>query len=112
MGFKYKVSKKKAAAYAQKMDDIDTFCYKNNISRSCSLDSYYFNIGKKSYRISNHTIAASDQGCFNKSGQKIRESYHEKQPELVCITAGKTRIKEIYSDLKNGYELDKRGYRL
>lgn len=31
---------------------------------------------------------------------------------MICITAGKTRIMDIYSDLEAGYKLDRRGNRL
>jgi len=46
------------------------------------------------------------------TGEKLRESYHDDDDDLVCITAGKTRIAQVYNDLKNGHKLDKRGFRI
>jgi hypothetical protein len=112
MGFKYKVSKTKAREFSQTMNEIDVFCSENFISRSNSFDSYYFSIGKNNYRVSNHSISKSDQGCFDRFGNKIRSSYHTDDPCLICITASKTRIIQIYNDLKNGYKLTKGGNRI
>jgi len=111
--YKYKPSKTKAREFAQTMDTIDQFCRENGISQSKSSDSYYFILDGKSYRISNHTIAASNRGAYNDFGEKIREKYHEdkESSDTIYITAGKTRIMQIYNDLKAGYELDRRGNR-
>ena len=110
MGYKYKVSKTKAREYAQKMDEIDDFCRDNGISASSSLDSFYFTLDSVKYRVSNHTLQASDRGMRdNLTGEKLRDSYHNHDDDLVCITAGKTRIIEIYNAVKAGKTLDKRG---
>ncbi len=115
MGFnrKWHPSKRAAREFAQKMDEIDDFCIKNNISSSKSSDSYYFVLNGQQYRVSNHTIAASNKGAFNEFGEQIREKYHgdEESSDVIYITAGKTRIIDIYNDLLAGYELDRRGYR-
>ena len=94
------------------MNDIDDFCFNNGITRSRSSDSYYFTINGVSYRVSNHTIKASNSKAYDEFGNKIREKYHEdeEREDTVYITAGKTRIKEIYNHLKNGKKLDRRGY--
>lgn len=66
MGFyKWKPSKVAKREFVNKMDEISKFCQENNISRSASSDSYYFNINGQNYRVSNHTIEASNKGCFN-----------------------------------------------
>lgn len=43
-----------------------------------------------------------------------RDLYHEtkRKDNTVYIHAGKTRIIEIYNDLKAGYKLDGKGYRI
>lgn len=110
MGYRYKVSKTKAREYAQKMDEIDDFCRANGISHSLSSDSYYFTVDGIKYRVSNHTLQASDRGIRDSlTGEKLRDSYHQHDDDLVCITAGKTRIIEIYNAVKAGKVLDKRG---
>ncbi len=110
MGYRYKVSKTKAREYAQKMDEIDDFCRANGISHSLSSDSYYFTVDGIKYRVSNHTLQASDRGMRDSlTGEKLRDSYHDNDHDLVCITAGKTRIIEIYTALQTGAKLDKRG---
>ena len=113
MGYykKWKPSKTAAREFAQKMDEIGDFCSSHGICQSRSGDSYYFTIGGTPYRVSNHTTAASDRGMYNDFGEKIRDSYHaDDDPRTVYITAGKTRIIEIYNALKAGKHLDKRGY--
>ena len=111
---KFKPSKTKAREFAAKMNEIDDFCRENAIERSKSSDSYYFTLNGQKYRVSNHTIATSNRGAYNEFGEKIREKYHsdKEEDDTVYITAGKTRIIEIYTDLKNGYKLDRRGNRI
>lgn len=108
----YKPSRAKAKAFSETMTEIEKFCTENGISASASRDSYYFTLGEQRYRVSNHTIAASNRGRFDADGNERRAKYHgEGDKDLVCITAGKTRIIEIYNDIKNGYALDGRGNR-
>lgn len=92
------------------MERIDEFCRANRISKSASSDSYYFELNGRNYRVSNHTIAASDRGMYSFTGEQVRDSYHRDSEDLICITAGKTRIIEIYNALKAGKELDGRGF--
>lgn len=105
----YRISKSEAREFAELMQEIDDFCIKNNITQSYSGDSYYFEITKPKnnpnlgrWRVSNHSI---------KSSQKYSSgAYHQNDDEnLNCITASKTRIMQIYSDLKAGWILTKRG---
>lgn len=104
-------SRAKAREYAQEMEIINNFCNANGISASRNLDSFYFSLDGVKYRVSNHTMQASDRGMRDSvTGEKRRDSYHEHDNDLVCITAGKTRIAEVYSNLKAGKKLDKRGY--
>ena len=106
----YKFSKVAKRDFKEQMDLIRTFCQEHNIQHSLSFDSYYFTIDGKHYRVSNHTIAASDRGMFNQNGEQIRDSYHDQDIDVtINITASKTRIITIYSDLLRGLKLDKRG---
>lgn len=113
MSFRYKPSRKKAREFAQTMDKIALFCSENGIEQSKTSDSYYFMINGQKYRVSNHTVAASNAKAYNFLGEKLREEYHKggEDDDTIYITAGKTRIIEIYNDLKAGYKLDKRGNR-
>ncbi|MEG1609196.1 MAG: hypothetical protein RR348_04940 [Clostridia bacterium] len=111
-GYKWKPSKTQKKAFANKMDSIDKFCEENGIRPSATNDSYYFNLNGKDYRVSNHTIEASNAKAINKyTGEKVREPYHTKDEDIICFTASKTRIMDIFNDLKAGYKLDKRGYK-
>ena len=110
---KWKPSKTAKIEFAQKMKEIEEFCKKHNISKSISSDSYYFTIKGKNYRVSNHTVEASNNHAFNDFGEQVRELYHPRGREdnTIYITAGKTRLIEIYNDISNGFELDTRGFR-
>ena len=111
-GYRYKPSKTKIREYAEKMDRIDDFCNKNNISRSANSDSYYFELNGQKYRVSNHSVESSNRGAYEEvTHEQIRELYHPegREKDTIYIHAGKTRIMEIYENLKAGKELDGRG---
>lgn len=116
MGYyrRWKPSKTAMKEFAQKMDEIDEFCNKNAISQSAKSDSYYFTIDGQAYRVSNHSIEASNRAAYDDLGNVIREKYHpdEREEDVIYIHAGKTRIMDIYNDLKAGYRLDGRGNRI
>ena len=110
--FKYRPSKSARVKFAQKMNEIDEFCKQHNISKSSTSDSYYFSLNGKNYRVSNHTIKASNNHAFNELGEQIRPLYHDENEKIdVYITAGKTRLIEIYNNIANGVELDARGFK-
>lgn len=111
-GYRYKPSKTKIREYAEKMDRIDDFCRENNISKSANSDSYYFKINGQKYRVSNHSVESSNRGAYEEdTHEQIRELYHPegREKDTIYIHAGKTRIMEIYENLKAGKELDGRG---
>jgi hypothetical protein len=116
MGYgKWKPSRAKAKEFAKQMDSIQTFCDEHGISYSRTMDSYYFSIDGQKYRVSNHTIKASNSKAYRfdeLTGQtiKVRDVYHDDDESLICFTASKTRLPEIYNALTAGKELDKRGY--
>ena len=118
MGYYYhwKPSKTAIREYAERMEDIESFCIENGITRSSSCDSYYFTLNGKSYRVSNHTIEASNRGAYRDNGLgervQVREEYHlnGRDSDTIYITASKTRLIEIYNNLKQGKHLNARGY--
>lgn len=107
-------SKNKRREYARTMNEIDDFCADNGITASAGNDSFYFTLNGIHYRVSNHTVEASNKGAYNVEGVQVRELYHPngREDNVVYITAGKTRIMQIYNDLAAGYKLDKRGNRI
>lgn len=113
-GRKWKPSKTAAKAFAQKMGEIETFCADNGIRQSRTGDSYYFCVDGVQYRVSNHSIEASNRRAYDALGNQIREKYHAggRDAETVYIHASKTRIIEIYTDLVNGWKLDGHGNRI
>lgn len=112
-GRKWKPSKTARREFAQTMNDIDKFCDENGISCSASKDSYYFTINGQKYRVSNHSVETSNAGAYDSLGNQVRSKYHPdgREDDTIYIHAGKTRIRDIYNDLKAGYELDGRGNR-
>ena len=108
---KWKPSKTAKREFAQKMNEIDEFCKEHGIHQSSSSDSYYFTLNGKDYRVSNHSVEASNARASTDLGEKIREKYHPngREEDVIYIHASKTRIKEIYNNLVAGYELDGRG---
>lgn len=114
MGYRrsWKPSRSKAREFAQKMEEIREFCNENGIDYSSNMDSYYFMVNGKKYRVSNHTIEASNSGAYI-DGIQVRDKYHDdtRANDIVYIHASKTRIMDIYNDLKAGYSLDGKGNR-
>lgn len=110
---RYKPSRAAAAAFRDTMQEIEAFCAENGISHSASCDSYYFTVNGRDYRVSNHSIEASNRAAYHPIYGQIRDTYHDdkRDPDTTYIHASKTRIIEIYNDLKAGYELDGRGNR-
>ena len=105
MKYFYHPSAAEREAFAAQMRKIEAFCDANNIDYSYSKDSYYFELNGQNYRVSNHSVEAS-----NRHGAHL---YHPggRREDTRYIHAGKTRIIQIYNDLKAGYELDGRGNR-
>ena len=112
-GRKWKPSKAAAAKFRQQMEQVDEFCETHGIHASASQDSYYFKLNGVSYRVSNHSVEASNAHAFDALGNQIRDKYHPngRNADTVYIHAGKTRIIQIYNDLASGYILDGRGNR-
>ena len=111
--YKWKPSKTAKQEFAEKMKEIETFCKEHGIYQSQSGDSYYFTLNGIDYRVSNHTVEKSNEKAFDEdTGEQVRELYHPNgRGEGVYIHASKTRIIEIYTDLKNSYVLDGKGNR-
>ena len=73
-----------------------------------------FTINGVNYRVSNHSIEASNKAAYDEvSGTKRRSLYHneDRDTNTVYIHASKSRIIEIYNDLAAGFKLDGRGNR-
>lgn len=115
MRYKWKPSKAKKEEFKRQMQEIETFCDKNNISHSMSYDSYYFEINGQQYRVSNHTVESRIGKIidYDEFMQPIREKMYDfettRDKEVIYIHASKTRIVDIYNDLKSGYQLDGNG---
>jgi len=99
---------------------LKEFCKKNNISYSSSVRSFYFTLFNQRYRISNHSIKESNQGRELKAqrqslmyGKDIKPRlYHKGNEDIIDITAERSRVFQIYKDIKEGYEVDERGNRI
>ncbi len=112
---RWKPSKTAIREFAKKMDEISEFCNENGISQSRNGDSYYFTINKQDYRVSNHAVESRNKydeltgELLNARGYKMDAI---RKHNVIYIHAGKTRIIDIYNDLKAGYKLNGRGERL
>lgn len=109
MSYRWKPSRTAKREFAKKMSEIDEFCSQNNISSSSTNDSYYFSLNGIDYRVSNHSVESSvyrnawgGSGHYHGDSKEYRES-------TICIHASKTRIIEIYNNLKAGKKLDGNG---
>ena len=111
MAYKYRPSAAARAEFGEKMRAIADFCAAHDITVSTAGDSYYFTVGGVEYRVSNHTVAASNRHAYDDFGNQVRDLYHPdgERRDVVYITAGKTRIIDIYNDICAGYKLDRRG---
>lgn len=107
--YKWHPSKTAKREFAKKMQEIDNFCAENNITASRTNDSYYFSLNGVDYRVSNHAPEKSIYRDIFGNEQHYHDS--DFRNDTVCINASKTRIIEIYNDLKNGYQLDGNGRR-
>lgn len=97
--YRWQPSRAKKREFAKKMEEIEDFCVKNGIRSSLSKDSYYFTLNEVNYRVSNHSVEASNREAFDEiTGERKRELYHPKGREIdtVYIHASKTRIIEIF----------------
>lgn len=99
--YKWRPSKTAIREFAEKMQEIDDFCCQNGIDCSISKDSYYFTINGQNYRVSNHSVEASRaNGGYHLEGRRA---------DTIYIHASKTRIIDIYNNLKDGKKLDGKG---
>lgn len=110
---KWKPSRTKAKEFAQKMDDVQSFCDDKGISYSRSMDSFYFFLAGKHYRVSNHSVEASNHAAFSDFGT-VRDLYHPagRTDDTIYIHASKTRIIDIYMDIFAGHSIDGHGNRI
>ena len=106
--YKYKPSKSEAKAFAIKMQEIKRFCEENGIGHSKKMDSYYFELGGKKYRVSNHSVQQSNDAAFRDFIQ-WRPMYHTENESFIDIRSSKKDIIEIYKNLENGVKLDSHG---
>lgn len=107
MRFRKRFSKTAKREFAIEMEEIRSYCDTNNIKYSKSMDSYYFRLNDKNYRVSNHTVESrnSETSVFFR-GHEVDAT---RESNTVYITASKTRLIEIYKALLEGKELDARG---
>lgn len=108
---KWKPSKVAAREFAETMNEIEKYCATHNIKSSASSDSYYFTVNGIPYRVSNHSVEASNAHSANFLGEKVREKYHEdgRNAGTIYIHASKARIIEIHKAILGGSQINGRG---
>ncbi len=107
----WRPSTEQAREFAETMRSAEAFCASHGIHRSKNGDSYYFELNGRKYRVSNHSVEASNKGAYDRDGHMRRRLYHPdgREDDVIYIHASKTRIEQIYIDLFNGVALDGRG---
>ena len=91
-GYTYRPSAAKRQEFHEKMLEVEAFCKKYGISASRNNDSYYFSIEGQRYRVSNHSVEASNRAAFDEyTGEQLKELYHdpEREEDVIEILAGK-----------------------
>ena len=108
---KWKPNRAEAQEYKEQIEKINKFVEEKGITKSLNGSSYYFQLNGQFYRVSNHTIEASNKGAEDEFGNILRAKYHQDggDPNVTYITASKMRIIEIYTNLEKGLKLNKRG---
>lgn len=109
---KWKPSKAAVAEFKNRMDEVEEFLSSHlDISASMSRDSFYFVFDGVPYRVSNHSIEASNRGAYDRNGNQVRCMYHgdQRDKETRYIHASKTRIIDIYNAIVSGKKVDGRG---
>ena len=103
MSYKWKPSKTAIREFVKKMDEVSEFCNKNNIVQSRNGDSYYFTINEQEYRVSNHAVESRNK-YDELTGELLNargfEMNNKREDNIIYIHAGKTRIIEVYNNLK------------
>lgn len=110
MGFyKWKPNKAQAAEFMKQMNELEDFLFTHmDISASASRDSFYFTHNGTKYRVSNHSIEASNAKAYDYLGNQVRDKYHadQREQDTRYIHASKTRLIEIYNRITSGIEVD------
>ena len=111
--YRYKPTRKEVEEFKNKMNEVEEFLDKHpNVSASLSRDSFYFELNGQHYRVSNHSIEASNARAYDKwTHEQIREKYHDdnRDKDTFYIHASKTRIIEIYNAIASGMKVNGRG---
>lgn len=110
--YKWKPSNSAKKEYAIMMSNVEKFCEENHITMSNS-NSFYFTLNGLKYRVSSHSVEASNKTAYDELGRYVHPIYHEggRREDTVYINAGPKRLIEIYNDLKDGWLLDGNGHR-
>jgi len=108
----HKPTKHQKQERMDELREIHDFCEANGIKHSATMDSFYFRLYGQYYRVSNHSIEASNSHAYAWDGTPLRQEYHPegRSKDTIYIHAGKARIYQIYNDLKAGKVLNGHGY--
>lgn len=90
------------------MGDVRSFCKANGIRMSGS-GSYYFELYGQKYRVSDHTVEASNKAAYNKKGYQRRRLYHPNGREDDTIYILSNDIESVYLNLRNGNKVSSNG---
>ena len=107
--FNYITSSEGKAELKERNEKLKKFCAENNITRV--QNEFYFDLFNVHFMVSRNTIKVSNAKSL-KEKMVLLSDPEVDRTEIIHIKGNKDTIIQIYTDLKNGIELDYNGNRV
>lgn len=107
--FNYITSSEGKAKLKERNEKLKKFCAENNITRV--QNEFYFDLFNVHFMVSLNTIKVSNAKSL-KEKMVLLSDPEVDRTEIIHIRGNKDTIMQIYTDLKNGIELDYNGNRV
>lgn len=107
--FGYITSSEGKAELKKKDEELKKFCSENNITRV--QNEFYFDLFNVHFMVSRNTIKVSNAKSVKERLVQLSDPDVDRS-EIIHIKGNKQTIMQIYTDLKNGVELDFNGNRV
>ena len=107
--FEYITSSEGKAELKKKDEELKKFCSENNITRV--QNEFYFDLFNAHFMVSRNTIKVSNAKSVKERLVQLSDPDVDRS-EIIHIKGNKQTIMQIYTDLKNGVELDFNGNRV
>ena len=107
--FDYITSSEGKAKLKKENEELKKFCSENNITRV--KNEFYFDLFNVHFMVSRNTIKVSNAKSVKEKLVQLSDPDVDRS-EIIHIKGNKQTIMQIYTDLKNGIELDFNGNRV